>query len=95
MTTEPAAPLAQPAAQILTDRAGNYYVVPQELADQWRVPEEQRAAAEAAMQGDVQGFLALASLYSSLEIKQASTRETPKTSFGEGLQPGLKSSSTL
>ena len=44
-------------ATILQDREGNYYLIPQEAMDQFRVPADRREELENALRaGDVSGF---------------------------------------
>ena len=44
-------------ATILQDREGNYYLIPQEAMDQFRVPADRKDELESALRsGDVSGF---------------------------------------
>ena len=40
MTTDPGEQTSDIEVQVLTDQAGRYYLVPRELAEDLRVPEE-------------------------------------------------------
>jgi hypothetical protein len=49
--------MANEQALILRDGSGNYYVISSDVIGQSRVSDQQKAALEEALKGDVSGFL--------------------------------------
>lgn len=51
--------------RVLCDGSGRFYRIPSELLDEWRVPDEQQAAAAASFRGeqaDVAGYVLMTPL---------------------------------
>jgi hypothetical protein len=75
-------------ALILRDGAGNFYVIDGTLIEQGKVSDQQKAALEEAVKGDVSGFLFdFAALSNITNLAQTNNASANNVAFGAFVGP--------